>query len=121
FKRIDELEDILSDYQADSELNSLCTNKPGQVVKISRDLFDILSQSRKFAQLSGGAFDPTVGPYVRLWRFSRKRKVLPSATELEAARAAVGWRKLRLDQRKQTATLLASNMRLDVGGIAKGY
>jgi thiamine biosynthesis lipoprotein len=121
FKRIDDLEDTLSDYQADSELNSLCTNKPSQPVKISRDLFDVLWESRKFARLSDGAFDPTVGPYVRLWRFSRKRKALPSAAELEAARAAVGWRKLRLDRRKQTATLLAPNMRLDVGGIAKGY
>jgi thiamine biosynthesis lipoprotein len=73
------------------------------------------------SKLSDGAFDVTVGPYIRLWRFARKRKVLPTPAEIEAARAAVGWRKLRLDPRARTVTLLVPHMRLDLGGIGKGY
>ena len=76
------------------------------------------SGSRK---LSDGAFDVTVGPYVRLWRFARKRKVLPTPAEIATARAAVGWQKLRLDPRARTVTLLVPNMRLDLGSIGKGY
>jgi FAD:protein FMN transferase len=121
FKRIDALEDIMSDYQADSELLRLCDQPYGKPVALSADLFDVLERAQRIAQLSDGAFDCTVGPYVRLWRFARKRKVLPSAGEIATAREAVGWQKLHLDPRTRTATLLVPNMRLDLGGIGKGY
>jgi thiamine biosynthesis lipoprotein len=121
FKRIAALEDTLSDYQADSELNLLRDQPPGKPVNVSTDLFEVLHHSQRISQLSDGAFDVTMGPYVRLWRFARKRKELPSLAELETAKAAAGYRKLKLDQRAQTVTMLASGMRLDVGGMAKGY
>jgi thiamine biosynthesis lipoprotein len=121
FQRVSALEDIMSDYQADSELMRLCDQPCLKPVAVSAELFDVLTRARRISEMSGGAFDVTVGPYVRLWRFSRKRKTLPSADELAAARAAVGWRKLRLDARTRTVTLLVPNMRLDLGGIGKGY
>jgi thiamine biosynthesis lipoprotein len=121
FHRVATLEDIMSDYQADSELMRLCAQPCLQSVPVSAELFDILTKARKISELSNGAFDVTVGPYVRLWRFSRKRKTLPTAEELAAARAAVGWQKLRLDASTRTVTLLVPNMRLDLGGMGKGY
>lgn len=121
FRRIADLEDITSDYQADSELMLLRDKAFGQPVPVSRDLFDVLESGQKISQLSNGAFDVTIGPCVRLWRFARKRKVLPTAAEVASARGAVGWQKLRLDRHARTVTLLAPNMRLDLGGIAKGY
>ena len=121
FRRVDALEDIMSDYQADSELMLLCDQPFGKPVPVSPDLFDVLQRAQNISKLSDGAFDVTVGPYIRLWRFARKRKVLPTPAEIAAARAAVGWQKLRLDRRNRTVTLLAPNMRLDLGGIGKGY
>jgi thiamine biosynthesis lipoprotein len=121
FRRIDALEDIMSDYEADSELMRLCDQPYGRPVPVSAELFYVLERGVEMSELSGGAFDVTVGPYVRLWRFSRKRKALPTAAELGAARAAVGWQKLRLDARARTVTLLVPNMRLDLGSIGKGY
>ena len=121
FKRIDALEEILSDYQADSELRQLCDQPFGTPVPVSAELFDVLQRAQKIARLTDGAFDVTVGPYVRLWRFARKRKVLPTPAEVATARAAVGWQKLRLDPRARTVTLLVPNMRLDLGSIGKGY
>jgi len=121
FKRVDVLEDIMSDYQADSELNRLRDQPYGRPVPVSAELFDVLQRGLKIARLSGGAVDPTIGPYVRLWRFARKRHVLPAPEEITVARAAVGWQKLRLDPRARTVTLLAPNMRLDLGSIGKGY
>jgi thiamine biosynthesis lipoprotein len=121
FARVAALDDIMSDYQADSELMRLCDQPAGTPVPISADLFEVLQQAQKFSDLSHGAFDVTVGPYVRLWRFSRKRKTLPDPSELAEARAVVGWNHLRLDLPNRTATLLVPNMRLDLGGIAKGY
>jgi thiamine biosynthesis lipoprotein len=121
FKRIDALEDILSDYQADSELNRLRDQPCGTPMPVSAELFDVLQRAQKIAKLSDGAFDPTIGPYIRLWRFARKRHVLPTPEEIAEARAAVGWQKLRLDARARTVTLLVPNMRLDLGSIGKGY
>ena len=80
----------MSDYQADSELMRLCDQPFGTPVPVSADLFDVLQRAQKVSKLSDGAFDVTVGPYVRLWRFARKRKVLPTPAEIAAARAAVG-------------------------------
>ena len=63
----------------------------------------------------------TAGPLTRLWRFSRKRGTLPAEADLTAARAVTGWKKLVLDPSTRTATLTLEGMRLDAGGIAKGY
>jgi len=121
FRRVADLEQVMSDYQADSELLRLCDQPFGIPVPVSADLLEVLERAQEFSALSDGAFDVTVGPYVRLWRFARKRKVLPTQTEIASAHAAVGWKKLRLDPRRRTVTLLAPNMRMDLGGIAKGY
>jgi thiamine biosynthesis lipoprotein len=121
FRRVDALEDSMSDYQADSELMQLCDKPSGSPVPVSADLFEVMERAQRISGLSHGAFDITVGPYVRLWRFARKRKVLPTPAELAAAAPAVGYKKLRLDAKQRTVTLLVPNMRLDLGGIAKGY
>src|SRR5208337_4885533 len=65
FQRIDALEDIMSDYQADSELMRLCDQPFGTPVPVSNDLFYVLQRSQNMSRLSDGAFDVTVGPYVR--------------------------------------------------------
>ncbi len=121
FQRVAALEDIMSDYQADSELMLLAGQPWGRPVSVSEDLFQVLQRAQDFAARSRGAFDVTMGPYVRLWRFARKRKRLPAAAELASASRSVGFQHLRLDSRQRAATLLAPGMRLDLGGIAKGY
>src|SRR5437870_4457710 len=119
FRRVAALDDIMSDYQADSELMRLCEAPPGQPVPVSVELFDVLQKAQRFSDLTDGAFDVTVGPLVRLGRSARKKKVLPAPAEVRIAAASVGHKKLRLDRTARTVTLLAANMRLDLGGIAK--
>jgi len=121
FRRVAALDDMMSDYKADSELMRLCDQPCGKPVPVSPELFSVLERCQKVSALSGGAFDVTVGPFVRLWRFARKRGVLPTAQEIAKARAAVGWQKMRLDRHGCAVTLLAPNMRLDLGSIGKGY
>jgi thiamine biosynthesis lipoprotein len=121
FARVNELDEIMSDYRADSELMQLCAKPAGQPVPVSSDLFAILQRSLDNSKITDGAFDVTIGPFTHLWRFSRRKKTLPSAAELDSARAAFGWQKLQLDPKHRTVTLLAPNMRLDLGGMAKGY
>jgi thiamine biosynthesis lipoprotein len=121
FARIAELDDILSDYRPTSELNRLCAQAGGPPVRVSEDLFAALSQAHALAERSGGAFDATVGPFVRLWREARKAGKLPTDEEWQAAAKLVGWRNVRLDPAARTVELLLPGMRLDLGGIAKGY
>ncbi|MBI3853543.1 MAG: FAD:protein FMN transferase [Verrucomicrobia bacterium] len=121
FDRVAELNRIMSDYDPQSELMQLCRKPSGLPVRVSDDLFDILQQSQKFSRLSNGAFDVTVGPYVRVWRSARKRKALPSPETISALTGSIGYQKIRLDPHAKTVTLLAAGMQLDLGGIAKGY
>lgn len=122
FERIAQLDRIMSDYQPDSELSALSrTAGAGRAVGLSDDLWTVLSRAQKLSEATDGAFDVTVGPYVRLWRRARRSREFPSAERLAEARQAVGYRKLKLEDQRRTAELLAAGMRLDLGGIAAGY
>jgi thiamine biosynthesis lipoprotein len=120
FARIAALEQIASDYRPTSELMRLCAAPHGTPVAVSQDLWRLLERSHRVARESEGAFDITVGPLVALWRASRRSGQLPAETERSEALERTGWRKLALDRRKRTATLRHPDMRLDLGGIAKG-
>lgn len=122
FARIAALNTCLSDYLPDSELSRLSAsaglNKP---VPVSSDLWTILSKAQLAAASSNGLFDITLGPLTALWRRSRRQQKLPDATVLAKARAASGWQFLSLNPDNQSALLRQPGMRLDAGGIAKGY
>lgn len=121
FARIAALDRTMTDYDPESELMRLCQRPAGVPSRVSADLFDVLQKAQHFARISDGAFDFTVGPYVRLWRRARRTAVLPPAEALARAAQAVGYQKVRLDARDRTVTLLAPHMQLDLGGIGKGY
>ena len=121
FVKVAALNQTMTDYDPESELMRLCRQPVGQPVPVNAELFEILAESRRVAELSEGAFDPTIGPVVRLWRRARRTETLPSPEQLAHAQESVGWRKLSLDVQNRTVTLLATNMQLDLGGIAKGY
>ena len=121
FKRIAQLDDIMSDYRPKSELMRLCGQPKGTSVKISDDLYRVFERAQTVSSRSGGAFDITVGPLVKLWRQARKDGKLPDPALIEAAKKLVGYKKLTLNARNHTATLAMDGMKLDLGGIAKGY
>ena len=121
FARIAALEATLSDYRSESELSRLTRDAVGRPVAVSRDLFRVLDAAQGLAARTGGAFDITVGPLTHLWRRARRQVELPAASELSAARALSQYTLLTLDARAQTASVARSGMRLDAGGIAKGY
>jgi thiamine biosynthesis lipoprotein len=121
FAKVAALDKKLTDYDPESELMQLCQQPPDKPVRVSAELYEVLSESCRFASLSDGTFDPTIGPVVRQWRRARRTEVLPSPEQLHRALAPVGWQKIQLNPQQQTVTLLATNMQLDLGGIAKGY
>jgi thiamine biosynthesis lipoprotein len=121
FDRVAALDAMMTDYRESSELMRLCAKAGGPPVKVSEELFFVLSRAEEASRLSDGAFDVTVGPVVRLWRLSRRTQRLPEPDQLKAAMALVGWKNVVLDPKERTVKLLKADMQLDLGGIAKGY
>jgi FAD:protein FMN transferase len=122
YARVDELNAILSDYEPESELNRLARSSgPGTPIEVSEPLFTVLAAARTVSRVSDGAFDVTVGPLTKLWRTARRKKSLPDAEDLAAARRLVGWKDVVLDEEARTVELRRAGARLDLGGIAKGY
>ena len=121
FDRIRDLDTILSDYRPDSELNNVTKAPVGRAVRVSEDLFVVLAASEDLAEATGGAFDITQGPVIRLWREARKTGIVPDRSALQEAASRSGFRKLHLDAEHRTVILDMAGMALDVGAIGKGY
>jgi thiamine biosynthesis lipoprotein len=121
FERIAELDRIMSDYKATSELMQLCAKAGGEPTPVSDELFVVLNKAQEVSNLSDGAFDVTVGPVVRLWRKARRTGKLPDPEQLSKARELIGYKMMHLDAKKHTVQLEKAGMQLDLGGIAKGY
>lgn len=124
FARVADLDNCMSDYKPTSELMQLCkafATEVGDPRKVSDDLFFVLTKAGELSKRSDGAFDITVGPVVQLWRHARRTQELPDPKEFAAARAKVGYEKVKLDPAKKTVQLTTPGMQLDLGGIAKGY
>ena len=90
-------------------------------MRVSADLFDVLERSKRMYERSGGAFDVTIAPVGRLWRRARRDRKLPDPARIAEARQLVGSDKMVLDSKARTVRLIKPGMKLDVGGIAKGY
>ncbi len=121
FARIADLDAVLSDWRVESELNRLNDAAGGSALPVSEDLYRVLDLAWHAAEATGGAFDPTVGPVVRLWRQARRDGRLPTPDALAPALEAVGWRGIELVPESRSARLSRAGMRLDLGGIGKGY
>lgn len=120
FERIAFLNTIFSDYEPGSELSRLSRSSgQGKAVPVSATLWKVLVRAQSFAERTDGAFDITVGPLTSLWRRARRKHEMPGAELLAEMKERVGYQKLRLDPQHQTAELLAPDMRLDLGAIAK--
>ena len=113
------LDEIMSDYDSESELSLLDVNR-GKT-RVSDDLFIVLKASKHYCTISDGAFDITVGPMTRLWRRSRRLQELPKQQHVDQAKELVGNHLWELDEKNRTVRLLKAEMKLDLGGIAKGY
>ena len=115
------LHDTLNAYDPESELSKLNSRAADEPVKCSDILWEILLAARDGWRDSDGLFDVTVGPLLGLWGFHAKRSTWPTDDEITAAKAKVGFDKLTLDETAHTVRFGVSGMKIDFGGIAKGF
>ncbi len=115
-KRIDRL---MSTWKEDTEISLVNREGGKHPVKISRELFDLLQVSVKYSELTNGAFDITYASVGYLYDF--KKGVHPDQKAIDKALPGINWRHMILDSKKTTVFFTRPGMRIDLGGIAKGY
>lgn len=108
-------------FDPESEISRLNERAGNEPVACSELLWDVLVSARRFYAFSDGAFDITARPLMDLWGFYRKRQTLPDEAEIVAAQQRVGLDKVAFDDAARSIRFLAPDVRIDLGGIAKGY
>lgn len=116
-----EVEKLCNIYDPESELSRLNASAHREAFVCSDDLWEILTEARRFYKLSDGAFDVTITPFMRLWGFHSKEKRLPDPSAIAAAKAHVGLDKVKFDDAKHSVRFPVEGMSIDLGGIAKGW
>jgi len=115
-----EAESWLSIYRPDSPLAEINARAAREPVRVSPPIFALLEQAREWSRRTAGAFDPTVGPLVQLWR---DLEPLAEAwnSRAAAARSVIGWSHVELDARSSTVRFDHPAVRLDLGSMGKGW
>lgn len=118
FAELKRIENLLSKYKAESEIAQL--NKTGKL-KASPETLSIIKKAKEFSQITGGAFDVTVGPLMDIWGFTDKQYTVPESSKINETLKLIGSDKIMLDEENFMVELKVKGMRIDLGGIAKGY
>lgn len=112
----------MSTYIDDSELSQLNRMPHGQVRTVSPELMQVLQEGQRISELTGGAFDYTVGPLVNLWGFGPDGRIThaPKASDIDTLKARIGYRFIELD-RQALQVGKQGEQYVDLSAIAKGY
>jgi len=116
-----EVEKTCNIFDPESELAKLNASAADEPFVCSDLLWDVLQDARVFYRDSGGLFDVTIDPLMKLWGFHSKRETLPSAEEIAEAKRLTGLDKVVFDDEKRSVKFTVPGMSINLGGIAKGY
>ncbi len=120
FKRISEIEMIADRYTGKSEISKMNRTASSSPVIVSKELFEMLTISREVSDLTSGAFDVTTASLVDLWAFDTGGR-LPTEDEIIKTLSDVDFRKVVLDDKNGTVSFSELGVKVDLGGMAKGY
>ncbi|MGA2628805.1 MAG: FAD:protein FMN transferase [Terriglobia bacterium] len=121
FEEIDSLDAQMSNYKPESELSRINRDAAHEAVLVEPRLFQLIADSIRGSEETGGAFDITVGPLMKAWGFFRGQGRVPTAQELSRVMKHVGYHHVQLDPEKRTIRFDVAGLELDLGGVAKGY
>lgn len=115
------LDRMLSNYIPDSELSEVNNRASQEPVHVSQEFFGLLSSCLDYSSKSGGTFDITVGPLMKVWGFYKGSGHLPHRAEVRTALESVGYRNIQLNASNTTVRFAHPGVNLDPGGVGKGY
>lgn len=121
FERVREIESIMSAKLDNSELTKVNQMAAKQPITISEELYKVVETALYYAEISNGAFDPTIGRLVDLWGIGTEQAGIPDKEELEPYINRKNYKNVKLDKKESTIFFEKEEIKLDLGGIAKGY
>ncbi|UNC90914.1 FAD:protein FMN transferase [Candidatus Contubernalis alkaliaceticus] len=121
FNEVRALEKVLSRFVSDSDVDIINNHAGVEPVEVSSDTLEVIKKGLYFGELSDGGFDVTIAPLMDLWGFGTGEQSVPSLEEIEQTLPFIDFRKIQVDERRNTVYLADEQMALDLGGIAKGY
>jgi FAD:protein FMN transferase len=113
------IDDSMSTYKPTSEVSQVNAKAAAAPMRISKELFDLLTTAKEYSVITDGAFDITYASVGYLYDF--RKHVHPDEQQIHQALPAVNFRHVILDRRNQTVRFSQKGVRIDLGGIAKGY
>jgi FAD:protein FMN transferase len=120
FREIKRLEQLFSTWIPTSELSQVNAAAGREPVVVGPETLELVSRSLEMARLTEGGFNIAVGPAVEAWSVTERERI-PTREELQSLRLLVDWTMINIDSQARTIFLPKPGMRIDVGGIGKGY
>lgn len=121
FDRAKELEEILSVEIESSEISKVNSTAYKEEVHLSDELFYVLKKSLYYAELTEGAFDPTIGILIDLWSIGTEKAKIPDNNDIDSYKNNKGYKKVILNEKNKTVKFEDKDIQLNFGAIAKGY
>jgi FAD:protein FMN transferase len=121
FSRLRKIDADFSVNRIDSQVSKINAGAGRYSVQVSDDVYLVIKQALYYADLSEGAFDPTIGPLVKLWGINTDHARVPAKVEITEILPLVNWRDVEMNDSLHSVYLKKAGMSLDLGGIAKGY
>jgi thiamine biosynthesis lipoprotein len=113
------IDDLMSHYKPESQLSQINERGNSEPVQVDKELFDLIKLSTYYSQITEGAFDITYASVGYLYDY--RKHIHPTEEQIKSALPAVNWRNMLLDEAHHTVRFEHPGMRIDLGGIGKGY
>ncbi len=118
---IQRIENLLSEFKADSQISQINQNAGKESVQVDQEVFTLLQRCAQISEISKGYFDITVGPLKQLYRFKNKEYTLPNKIRIAKTLKGVGYHKLWLSKEGNRVRLKQKGMKISLAAIGKGY
>lgn len=119
--RLEPLEQKMTIYRETSDLSRINRDAFSHKQIVDEELFQVIELASQISQQTAGAFEPTMGPLVALWRKCRKEERIPDDEEIQEALKKVGMNQILMDPDSREIQFRKETVKLDLGGIGKGY
>lgn len=119
--RIQEIEETMSVHVPGSDVDRINQKAGIDPVPVGSDTFFVVQKAVEYGVATQGAFDVTIYPIQQLWDIMSENPRIPAEAEVQALLPLVNYEWIQLDEENKTVYLMREGMKMDLGGIAKGY
>lgn len=116
-----DVEKKMSFYLTNSEINQINLKAGKEAVKVSDDVFKVICRSIKYSELTKGSFDIALGSVIKEWGIFSDNEHIPPNEKINELKKHAEYKNIIADKKDNKIKLKYSDMKIDLGGIAKGY